>query len=478
MQKSRSRINAALAAAVTAVMSAVMMIMIIFFRRYDLMALGQEHMVEILLEQIASAFLIISIIAVLSDRSNIILWENMVQLKLIEPIGFNLVDLSIYVFTIIGWSVVSVLLGMGTAVIVLAVTETVILIIMVFRVLNIYFNGRGTERRLLEGFLSSDRTGRMDRLERLFGNIMLALNERRYTGLDRDVSILIWGLHRVETDNASEEDSETERFRHKVKELLLSMGNECPFVVGKVFESDWDFAPECDRDIILSEYLDYLRSYESVFNRVIVYAGSRLVKKDLEDIRLNANNTNVSGVSRFGGDAVLLRTGALKRYLYRYSISPYLIFDCIKRIDDVLEEERTEREGKHNQFIISFRNSDTILPLMDKNVWARFRELLDGYHREYPEADPDKKGILLRCIQGILCLAWMQELGESISLNEFRKYNLAAASNFEGFDLDPDEHKELYDMMLRYDLETGCASSDLDDDISEIISDEDLDYDG
>ena len=58
--------------------------------------LSSDAGLSILIEQFASAFLLISVIAVLSDKNNVVLWENLIHLKLIEPIGFNLTDLSIF----------------------------------------------------------------------------------------------------------------------------------------------------------------------------------------------------------------------------------------------------------------------------------------------------------------------------------------------------------------------------------------------
>ena len=82
---------------------------VLFFnlKEFPFSILSSEDCLSILIEQFASAFLIISVLAVLSDKSNVVLWENLVHLKLVEPAGFNLIDLSVYTFYILLLSVIS-----------------------------------------------------------------------------------------------------------------------------------------------------------------------------------------------------------------------------------------------------------------------------------------------------------------------------------------------------------------------------------
>ena len=115
---------------------------VLFFslKEFPFSLLSSEDSLSILIEQFASAFLIISVLAVLSDKSNVVLWENLVHLKLVEPAGFNLIDLSVYTFYILLLSVISYIGQRYLLMSILAIIEVLILTYMVFRVLQVYFN--------------------------------------------------------------------------------------------------------------------------------------------------------------------------------------------------------------------------------------------------------------------------------------------------------------------------------------------------
>ncbi|MBQ7066776.1 MAG: hypothetical protein IJN92_08125 [Lachnospiraceae bacterium] len=149
------------------------MFAILFFtlKEIPFSILSPEDSLSVLIEQFASAFLIISVLAVLSDKNNMVLWENLVHLKLVEPAGFNLIDLSIYTFYILLLSVISFTWERYLLMTILAIIEVLILTYMVFRVLQVYFNNDTVKKSLKIKFFKGNEEYKYEKLEILYYRI-------------------------------------------------------------------------------------------------------------------------------------------------------------------------------------------------------------------------------------------------------------------------------------------------------------------
>ena len=145
--------------------SIIFSVLFFYLKEFPFSILSSEDCLSILIEQFASAFLIISVLAVLSDKSNVVLWENLVHLKLVEPAGFNLIDLSVYTFYILLLSVISYIGERYLLMSILAIIEVLILTYMVFRVLQVYFNNDSVIKSLKEKFFKGNEEYKYEKLE-------------------------------------------------------------------------------------------------------------------------------------------------------------------------------------------------------------------------------------------------------------------------------------------------------------------------
>lgn len=99
---------------------------------------------DVLIAQFTSAFIIVSVVAVvavLSDRNNDALRENLLYMKMVKPRGANLISLTVYTFAILVLSVVSYRIGWLGAVFTLALLESIVLGVIIVGILSIYFSG-------------------------------------------------------------------------------------------------------------------------------------------------------------------------------------------------------------------------------------------------------------------------------------------------------------------------------------------------
>lgn len=433
-----------------------------------------ENAWSVLLEQIGSAFLITSIIAVLSDRTTVILWDNIAHEKLVVPVGLNLVDLAVYVFTIIFWSAICMCCHSWILQIILAVLETVILVTMVFKVLSIYFTSDWTRRKMIRDYLDGDTKERLEKLNRLHNNILAKLGDKEYEGLCADLKDLLVGYDVL----SAEQDIEIGLFRGMIHTLILKTAQECPFVFGTVIRENWSLDEwgldeGKDKCRILKPYTDHLSGYQDAFNQVARCSGGEIARGDLLEIAISAKNMNPPGQTVFKDDP-FLTTGAQKRYLMKYAFSPNLIRKGIEQIDEVLQQEREAREGQENQDLITFRNSMQHQPLADKEIWNEWMDILQQYQDQYEHTYADEKKELQSCIKGITWLSWIYYGRESRSLKSFEESVMEHPGNLEGLCVNPKKDKKLAKILLWCEDHFVDPDHDVYDVMEEVIDPEEL----
>ena len=154
-----------------------------------------------------------------------VLWENLVHLKLVEPAGFNLIDLSVYTFYILLLSVISYIGERYLLMSILAIIEVLILTYMVFRVLQVYFNNDSVIKSLKEKFFKGNEEYKYEKLETLYYRIMEKLNNCDFENTDNDIAFFLIGT----------EETKNRQLENMAESLIRQTAATNSYMVSKKF---------------------------------------------------------------------------------------------------------------------------------------------------------------------------------------------------------------------------------------------------
>lgn len=98
-----------------------------------------DKIFQVLLAQYQLTFLIVSIITILGNKDEVLLWEDLIQKILVTPRFRNLIDLTIYSFILLAIETIAFITSQYLLVMICFGMTAVILIIMILKVLRIYF---------------------------------------------------------------------------------------------------------------------------------------------------------------------------------------------------------------------------------------------------------------------------------------------------------------------------------------------------
>ena len=105
---------------------------------YDIAVISDKTF-QILLAQYQLTFLIISIVTILGNKDEVLLWEDLIQKILVTPRFRNLIDLTIYSFTLLIVETIAFIISQYLLAMICFGLTAVILIYMILKVLKIYF---------------------------------------------------------------------------------------------------------------------------------------------------------------------------------------------------------------------------------------------------------------------------------------------------------------------------------------------------
>ena len=256
--------------------------------------------IDILLEEFTSAFLIISIITVLSDRTNVVLWENVVERNLILPKYFNLVSLTVYTIIILGFSVLNFILDNAFLFAILFVLEMVILLCMVWKVLKVYFNKKSMEEKIVEEYHSLGEEAKLKKLSLLHNRIIVNISEHDYEDIVHNAYFLLeefYNLYSVwlrdlefmcgngidMNDEQKKWDSMCETMSDKCLFTIEEIYDENPVLLAQIFdkfghgksnseETYSNVVESCAREHYLKEIQNKLPKvfYDNTFTKYVV----------------------------------------------------------------------------------------------------------------------------------------------------------------------------------------------------------------
>lgn len=111
-----------------------------------------KNMIDIFLSQLANSFLVVSLLMVLGNKEEVILWKDIVKMKLIEDQNWNFRKLAKYCFFTLGSSLVFVIMQKPSYLIFSLVLNTICLIIMTWKMFSIYYDRGKIENQIIEEF--------------------------------------------------------------------------------------------------------------------------------------------------------------------------------------------------------------------------------------------------------------------------------------------------------------------------------------
>lgn len=390
--------------------------------------LSSDAGLSILIEQFASAFLLISVIAVLSDKNNVVLWENLIHLKLIEPIGFNLTDLSIYTFYILILSVVSYASERYFLLLILAGLEVVILTSMVFRILQVYFSNDLTRKKLKKKFMKCTVEEKYEKLERLAYKVLEKLNSRDLENLDDDVVFFLIGA----------EEFNDEHMKNMAFSLIEEISETNVYLLAKIFgkrkehfTKELSIDGEYDRYIqVRNKYMDSIATlYPNIFKRIQYRMTHEWTGAYLKYIHFCQANFYSTTRFQFPSDPLIM-TECMKKYLERYGSYPTLVEVCINHLEKILADEMELRGFQGKICDLTFRNNTGMpIHLMSKAGYDSWMEVLENYKEAYFESSEAEKNCLERCIKGIIWLQYMHIRKKYITKSYFEENEILNVTN-------------------------------------------------
>lgn len=417
---------------------------VLFFslKEFPFSLLSSEDSLSILIEQFASAFLIISVLAVLSDKSNVVLWENLVHLKLVEPAGFNLIDLSVYTFYILLLSVISYIGQRYLLMSILAVIEVLILTYMVFRVLQVYFNNDSIKKSLKVKFFKGNEEYKYEKLEILYYRTMEKLNNFDFKNLDNDIAFFLIGA----------EETGNRQLGNMAESLIRQTAATNSYMVSKIFSKQQEHfsSPSC----IEGEYEKYIQvrnkylhiiclKYPEIFKNIQHEINHDWIDVYLKKITFSQRNYDKNTDLQYATYS-LLKTAALNQFLDQYGGCPVLVERCLTYINKLLLEEMKVRGCGGVQCNLTFRNNSLFICLVSDSVYCKWMEILDQYKSLYPNAlEPDRE-VLKNCIMGIIWIQYMQ-LKKIIAEKDFFTQNTLNC-----LEAEPDLAEALYENYCWY----------------------------
>lgn len=103
---------------------------------------------DLLLGQVASTLIVLSLISVLSSNFGQVYWEDIKSKKLIEPFWGCFVGITTYLLTTMGYSVASYVLGVKAGVVISAIVAIVLLMVLTGKMIGIYFGREQLKKKL------------------------------------------------------------------------------------------------------------------------------------------------------------------------------------------------------------------------------------------------------------------------------------------------------------------------------------------
>lgn len=101
--------------------------------------LGSENGLTLYLSQLSFTFITISVMSVLSDSSNIIFWENIVDRKLIQPKWYCFYAYTTYSFATVLFGGMAALFGFSFLFMLLFIFDILVLMALTFSMIDVYF---------------------------------------------------------------------------------------------------------------------------------------------------------------------------------------------------------------------------------------------------------------------------------------------------------------------------------------------------
>lgn len=417
---------------------------VLFFnlKEFPFSILSSEDCLSILIEQFASAFLIISVLAVLSDKSNVVLWENLVHLKLVEPAGFNLIDLSVYTFYILLLSVISYIGERYLLMSILAIIEVLILTYMVFRVLQVYFNNDSVIKSLKEKFFKGNEEYKYEKLETLYYRIMEKLNNCDFENTDNDIAFFLIGT----------EETKNRQLENMAESLIRQTAATNSYLVSKIFSKQQEHFSiascaegEYEKYIqVRNKYMNIIcLKYPKIFKNIQYEINHDWIELYLEKITFNERNYDEKANLQ-SATCPLLKTAEMKRFLEQYGWCPVLVERCLNYINKLLLEEMKTRGCDGVEWDLTFRNNHLLICFMSDSVYFKWMEILEQYKLLYPDTPEPDREVLKNCIKGIIWIQYMQ-LQKKIAKKDFFTQNTLAYLEEE-----PDLSEALYENHCWY----------------------------
>ena len=395
---------------------------------------------NIIIAMVTSAFIVISVVAVLSDNSRLVLWENTVYSKLIKPRILNLTFLTYMVFTLVCIGLMCFKMKRYNLEFCFFIVEIFILMLLISRTMNIYFGSDMRRRKLKKKFISLSHNSKnaiivSDCAEQLYYNIYEKVKQGNYDRLNDDISFLLIATNIIKDDNLY---SMTCVRLKEIMDMNESVITNSFHLVSGHFAAKYciDGEEKLYRKAVIVYSEMMLTRFSNDADQIFKLAVNNLDEKsricDSDDsIRISERNERkyinpcedksvYSGNSSENEQITFLDNEPVLLYLNtkKYKEYPVLVKQLIDQIGIVLSEEIKFRyvdntfydeNGYPKVYSLYFRKfPEYEFCLFDNRVISEFESLISVYEKDYLSADYEKLKILEYCIVGILWIFYMQ----------------------------------------------------------------------
>ncbi len=146
---------------------------------------------DFLVTQLSLTFIVSSIITMLSSKDEKLLWCNLIQKNLVEPVGRSLKDFVYYLFTLLILNFFCVMLDFKAGFLLYFSLCILCLIWISVKMLRVYFDREGTVKKLKKRFLKASEKDKADKLSALFDNSVAAINISDSAALMENICFLL-----------------------------------------------------------------------------------------------------------------------------------------------------------------------------------------------------------------------------------------------------------------------------------------------
>ncbi len=163
--------------------------------------LVSAHKMDLLLSQIASSFLVISLLTVLSNKGESILWVNIIEYKLIRPRRKSFKDITGYCFFALIFSFVAMLPMIPSWVLLyFFLWNVVFLMWMTIKMIEVFYDVKGIDKQLQKEYFQSGFEVKREYLEKLTQNTIQCLERKESDKFKENIGFMHNAYHQADEE--------------------------------------------------------------------------------------------------------------------------------------------------------------------------------------------------------------------------------------------------------------------------------------